>query len=84
MQRKQQFHVIYRPEPEGGFTVLVPALPGCITFGTTLPKAQKAAADAIETYLVSLKKHNEPVPTDTDSFMGLIEVPEERTSTVHA
>jgi predicted RNase H-like HicB family nuclease len=44
------YTVIYRLEPEGGYTVLVPALPGCITYGKTLPKARKMALEAISLY----------------------------------
>jgi len=57
------FNIVLRPEPEGGFTVIVPALPGCVTYGRTLAEAKKMAKDAISGYVASLKKHNEPVPT---------------------
>jgi antitoxin HicB len=54
--------VVLRPEPEGGFTVIVPVLPGCVTYGRTLSEAKSMAKDAISGYIESLKKHNEPVP----------------------
>ena len=57
------YNLIFQPEPEGGFTVIVPALPGCITFGSTLEEAKSMAIDAIQGYLASLKKHNEPIPS---------------------
>jgi predicted RNase H-like HicB family nuclease len=57
------FNVILRPEPEGGFTAIVPALPGCVTYGRTLSEAKSMAKDAIVAYIESLKKHNEPTPT---------------------
>jgi len=53
---------VFRPEPEGGFTAIVPALPGCVTYGRTLLEARKMAKDAIEGYIKSLKKHKERVP----------------------
>ena len=56
------YNIMLRPEPEGGYTALVPALPGCVTYGRTLAEARKMAKDAITGYLDSLKKHNEPVP----------------------
>jgi antitoxin HicB len=56
------YNVMLRPEPEGGYTVLVPALPGCITYGRTLAEAKKMAWDAIGGYIGSLKKHKESVP----------------------
>ena len=69
---KLQFHAIFRPEPEGGFTVIVPSLPGCVTYGKNLREAKKMAADAIGAYIISLKKHNEPIPRDRESFVGMI------------
>ncbi|MGB2676321.1 MAG: type II toxin-antitoxin system HicB family antitoxin [Candidatus Acidiferrum sp.] len=56
------FNIVLRPEPEGGFTVIVPALPGCVTYGRTLAEAKKMAKDAISGYIASLTKHNKPVP----------------------
>ncbi len=53
------FNIVLRPEPEGGFTAIVPALPGCVTFGRTLAEAKKMAKDAITGYIESLKKHKE-------------------------
>lgn len=38
-------------EPEGGFTVLVPALPGCVTVGETEEEALAMVAEAIELWL---------------------------------
>ena len=35
-------------EPEGGYTVIVPALKGCVTYGETIEKAADAAKEAIE------------------------------------
>jgi antitoxin HicB len=55
------FNIVLRPEPEGGFTVIVPALLGCVTYGRTLAEAKKMATDAISGYVASLRKHNEPV-----------------------
>jgi len=56
------YNLIFKPEPEGGFTVIVPSLPGCITYGKNLEEAKKMAKDAILGYIESLKKHKEPIP----------------------
>lgn len=55
------YRIILRPEPEGGYTVTVPALPGCVTYGATLEAANAMAADAVRAYLESMRKHAEPV-----------------------
>ncbi|WP_214071341.1 type II toxin-antitoxin system HicB family antitoxin [Mucilaginibacter sp. dw_454] len=60
------YKVLLKPEPEGGFTVNVPALPGCITYGETLEEAKVNAQEAIELYIESLKEHGEEIPTDID------------------
>lgn len=39
--RVLNYKILLREEPEGGFTVLAPALEGCITFGETLEDAKK-------------------------------------------
>ena len=44
------YRVIFRREPEGGYTVNVPSLPGCITFGETVEEALEMAKEAILLY----------------------------------
>ena len=51
-----QFEAIFTPEKEGGFTALVPLLPGCVSYGKTLEEAKKMIADAIDGYIFSMKK----------------------------
>ncbi|MBI4829364.1 MAG: type II toxin-antitoxin system HicB family antitoxin [Nitrospinae bacterium] len=65
LSKELSYRVIFKPEPEGGFTVTVPALPGCVTYGATLEEAGAMARDAVEAYLHSLKKHGEPIADDS-------------------
>ncbi|MCK5044292.1 type II toxin-antitoxin system HicB family antitoxin [Candidatus Parcubacteria bacterium] len=74
MKKIFRYNVIFRPEPEGGFTVIVPSLSGCVTYGKDLGEAKKMATDAIKGYIISLKKHKEPIPTDEESFFTSIEI----------
>lgn len=66
------YNLIFQPEPEGGYTVIVPSLPGCVTYGHTLEEAKTMAKDAIKAYLKSLKKHKEAIPSDDKSFISTI------------
>ncbi|WAC04857.1 MAG: type II toxin-antitoxin system HicB family antitoxin [Methanoregula sp.] len=61
---QMSYRVLLRKEPEGGYTAIVPMLPGCVTFGDTIEEAIAMAKEAIELYLESLKAHGEEIPTE--------------------
>lgn len=52
--RNRNFSIVLQEEPEGGYTVTVPSLPGCVTYGRTLPEAREKAEEAIELYVETL------------------------------
>jgi predicted RNase H-like HicB family nuclease len=62
--RLLNYRVLLRKEPEGGYTVTVPSLPGCVTYGDTIEEAIDMAKEAIELYIESLKEHGEEIPTE--------------------
>ena len=43
--------IVLEPAEEGGYTVYVPSLPGCISEGDTFDEAAKNIKEAIELYL---------------------------------
>ena len=55
--KKMKIQVILEPSDEGGFTVTVPSLPGCISEGNTKEETLKNIKEAVELYL-------EPVDDD--------------------
>ena len=61
-----RFRVMLEPDEDGVFVAQVPALPGCISQGTTRAEALKNVQEAIEGYLESLREHNEPIPPSID------------------
>lgn len=69
-----KYTIIYTPESEGGFTVTVPALPGCVTYGKDLKEAKKMAKDAISLYVESLQKHKELIPQEGNSLISSVDV----------
>ena len=52
----------FDPEPEGGFTVTCPALPGLVTYGETLKEARAMAMDAMEGLIEVMLEHGESLP----------------------
>ncbi len=58
------YRIRLQPEPEGGFTVTVPVLPGCITYGETWDIAVERAHEAIEGFLETLAELGKPIPEE--------------------
>jgi antitoxin HicB len=58
------YQIVLRPEPEGGYTVTVPSLPGCVTFGRTVEEANTMAEDAVKGYLLSMQKDGKKLPRE--------------------
>jgi len=57
-----KFRVLLEQDEYGYFVAQVPEMPGCISQGKTREEALKNIRDAIQGYLDSLKKHDEPIP----------------------
>lgn len=57
-----RYRIIIEQDEDGMFVAECSALPGCFSQGKTREEALKNIKDAIEGYLESLKKHNEPIP----------------------
>ncbi len=62
------YRILLNEEPEGGFTVSVPSLPGCTTFGDNLNHAMEMAREAIEGYIELLKEQGKPIPDDSKTL----------------
>ena len=60
------YTVILHPLPEGGYNVVVPAIPEICTFGETLAEAREMAQDAIRCFLESALQTGEPIPKDIE------------------
>jgi len=66
MAGPNEFEVVLEPQDEGGYTVYVPDLPGCVSEGETREEAVRMIKEAIEGYLDSLSKAGEPLPRPVD------------------
>jgi len=66
--QERQYTIVLIPEPEeGGYSVLVPALPGCVTQADTVEDAIAMAEDAITGWIAVAEKHGETVPEERES-----------------
>lgn len=59
-------YVIERAD-DGSYSAYVPDLPGCTTSGDTIDDVRSGIKDAVDSYLESLREHNEPVPPPRSS-----------------
>ncbi|HEX6349357.1 MAG TPA: type II toxin-antitoxin system HicB family antitoxin [Candidatus Dormibacteraeota bacterium] len=60
------YSIVVDPDLDGGYTVTVPALPGCITQGETVEECVANAQEAIGLYLEDLAASGEPIPEETE------------------
>lgn len=62
------YKIMLNKEPEGGYTVIVPTLPGCITYGENVDEAILMAKEAIALYIEELKERGENIPDDSNTL----------------
>lgn len=59
-----RYTAIFEVQPNGGYHVMCPALPGCHSEGDTLEEATANILEAITVYLESLQAHGEAPPVE--------------------
>jgi len=62
------YKILLHKESEGGFTVTVPILPGCITYGEDVEESISMAREAIELYIEALQERGETIPDDSNTL----------------
>ena len=62
------YKIMLHKEPEGSYTVSVPALPGCITYGDTVEHAMLMAKEAVKLYIEELRERGEDIPDDSNTL----------------
>jgi predicted RNase H-like HicB family nuclease len=66
-QRTREYTAFFEPNEHGGYTVVVPALPGLVTEGKSLEHARRMAKDAVRCYIEGLEKADEPIPAEGET-----------------
>jgi antitoxin HicB len=74
MDRERQFTITLHPQPEGGYTVLVPALPEVVTEGDTREEAMANAREAIEVVLEIYREDGREIPEDVKTEIGQLTI----------
>jgi predicted RNase H-like HicB family nuclease len=59
-----KYRVLIQQDEDGVFVVEVPALPGCLSQGSSRDEALTNIREAITLYLESLRAHGEPIPPE--------------------
>ena len=62
------YKILLHKEAEGQYTVVVPALPGCITFGENIDHAIEMAREAIKLYIEELQERGEEIPDNNNTL----------------
>ena len=65
---QRTYRILLTPEDEGGFSVSVPALPGCFTQGETIEEAIEMAKEAISLYIEVLEEDGSSIPDDNKNL----------------
>jgi antitoxin HicB len=74
MVENYSFSVVLEPQEDGGFSVLVPALPEVVTEGDDGQEALANAREAIQAILAYRRENGIPIPEDANPQIHLITV----------
>ncbi|MBI4450196.1 type II toxin-antitoxin system HicB family antitoxin [Candidatus Uhrbacteria bacterium] len=70
-----RYTAIFEPDPDGGYTVTIPTLPGCISEGDTFESALRNVREAAGLYLETLRMRHRRAPRERRaSFTAPLEV----------
>ena len=69
MMKTLRYKIMLRKEEDGTYTVIIPSLPGCLTFGRTVEEALAMAKEAIEGSIACMIARGEDVPVESDDSM---------------
>ncbi len=62
MRKEFSFLVFFEPLDDGGYMVVVPSLPGIVTYGENLEEARTMAHEAIQCHIEGMLKDGETIP----------------------
>ena len=72
MAENYSFTIVLEPQEEGGFSVIVPALPEVVTEGDTEQEALANAEEAIRAIVSYRRDHGIAIPADAKSIPAIL------------
>ncbi len=71
-ENRLRYTVLMEQNEDGGYTVTVPSLPGCISEGSTWEEALANIEEAIAGYLEVARKLGRPIPVEVSVSLNTI------------
>lgn len=68
------FKVVLEPDPDDGYVISCPAIPGCRSQGNTVEEALRNIHEAIVLCLEDMLANNEELPNPSHTLMGTVGV----------
>ena len=72
MSKILSYKVVFEPAKEGGYTVYVPSLPGCLSEGDTYEEALKNVKEAIKGWIEVSKEFGDEIPPSGKSLLTFL------------
>jgi len=73
MAKNLSYKVVLEPCEEGGYSVYVPSLPGCISEGDTLDEAMRNIKEAIRGWIEVSREYGDTIPP-SDIIVDAVQV----------
>jgi antitoxin HicB len=70
--KTMDFKVVLEPDPDGGYVVTCPTLPGCYSQGESVDAALKNIREAIELCIEDMQERGEPLPDPSKTLVGSV------------
>ena len=68
------YHVVLKPDPEGGYVAVVPAFPGCYSQGETAEEALSSVREAILLAIEDMRERGDAVPDPAGELVRRVAV----------
>ena len=70
----QTFPVVFERDEDGGYAVMCPSIPGCISQGDTVEQATANIRDAIVLCLEDIRARGGSMPRPTEVTTGFVDI----------